>query len=206
MRSSSGSLIIDYKTGAVAGASGQLRDGYARQLKLYAYLEHEATEAWPTRGILIPFEGEPVDVAIDPGQCEALADDARAALAAYNAAVPGAPPARPAPAACAWCDAAAVCPAFWEACDPDWVAEGVNAGRGPIEFASVTPMGGLTLRFESRQGSLRGVTSVRAIDVREQPEATPRSQDVVALAGLRANRAASTYVPGPYLRMAIERS
>jgi hypothetical protein len=205
VRSRSETVVIDYKTGAVMDpGTGAVRDGYARQLKLYAYLEHEVTDLWPSRAVLVPFEGSTVNVEIDPQDCEALAADARTALAAYNALVPEPPPARPAPATCIWCHAAAACAEFWAACDLSWRDDGVVAGRGVVDLAKLTPLGGLTLRFESLQGSLQGSTRVRAIDPGGVEAPVPAPQDIVALVGLREDHASHSFLPGSNLRLRVE--
>jgi RecB family exonuclease len=198
-----GGTLVDYKTGvATDRATGELRDSYAGQLRLYAFLEHETRGVWPERAILLPFVGDPVEVSIDPDECEATAEDASAALAGYNLAAEGVPPATPTAAACCWCDAAAACPAFWDACDESWREEGVYAAQGAVEFAKATPLGGLSVRLTGARGSLRGELSIRGLDT--ELEAALPAGVTISLVGLRLDRAAGGLTPTPSLRIAIE--
>jgi hypothetical protein len=203
IRTGDGGILVDYKTGAaVDRETGELRESYARQLKLYSYLEHEVTGTWPTTAVLLPFVGKPLRLSIVPAECEAVATSARESLATYNAQVPGPPPAYPAPDACIWCDAAAACPRFWAACDPDWVSEGIRAGRGTVQEAIATPLGGLTVRFESRQGSIRGPTTVRGLDQSLESKLTQGS--TVGLVGLLAERGSQqAFSAGQNLRLQV---
>ncbi len=204
VRADEGSMIIDYKTGAaVDRETGELRESYARQLKLYSYLEHEVTGTWPTTSVLLPFVGTALRLPILPADCEAVATSARETLASYNKQVPHPPPAYPAPGACIWCDAAAACPRFWAACDADWAGEGIRAGRGTVEEAAATPLGGLTVRFDSIQGSIRGTTTVRGIDPNLQTRLTQGS--TVGFIGLIAERGSQqAFVAGQNLRLQVE--
>jgi RecB family exonuclease len=199
----SGSTLIDYKTGSATDrATGELRDSYARQLRLYAFLEHETRGVWPERAILLPFVGDPVEVSIDPDECEATAEAALAAVASYNLIAGSIPPATPSATACGWCDAAATCSAFWGACDERWLEAGVSAAQGPVVLAKATPLGGLSLQLASTRGSLHGELSVRGLDA--DLEAELPAGVTISLVGLRPDRAAGGLAPTPHLRIAIE--
>jgi PD-(D/E)XK nuclease superfamily len=199
----SGGALIDYKTGSATDrATGALRDSYARQLRLYAFLERETRGVWPDRAILLPFVGDPVEVEVDPDECAATAADALAALTSYNLIAGQVPPAMPSATACGWCDAAAACSAFWDACDEDWIDASVYAARGPVLLAKATPLGGLSLQVTSTSGSRHGDLSVRGLDAHLEAELPPGV--TVSLVGLSPDRATGGLTPTPHLRIAIQ--
>jgi len=95
-----------------------------RQLRIYAYLLHEATGQWAKRGILYPIAGPPVVVDLDASACRNEAEESVALLDRYNAeaakAQDPAALASPSPEACRWCPFKVLCPAFWAAADESW--------------------------------------------------------------------------------------
>lgn len=127
-----GDDIIDFKTGDIYETEDldtppALKQAYVRQLRLYAYLVHEAAARWPRRGLLYPIAGPPVEVELDPESCQKEAEEAVALLDQYNAAVAKAQRlsdlATPSPEACCWCPYKAICPAFWAAADETWAGQ-----------------------------------------------------------------------------------
>lgn len=130
VRQIDGELVIeDYKTGAILEAGGEtqaptVRESYRQQLLLYAAMHHDSAGVWPTRARLIPIEGEPVDIVIDPQEASALALAALTLLNTYNMAVTaGASPrdlARSSQETCKWCGYHGVCDAVWETMSPEW--------------------------------------------------------------------------------------
>ncbi len=137
--------VIDYKTGQVADKeSGAVKDAYARQLQLYAFLERERSGSWPTSAHLLPFSGQPVEVDVAPEQCEAVAEEAVELLDAFNATVPGHQPANASPGTCGFCPFSARCPALWASCGSSWAPDLVaTAGTAHDVFTTV---GGLVNR------------------------------------------------------------
>jgi hypothetical protein len=124
-----GEEIIDFKTGSIyetdeLDAPPALKEAYVRQLRIYAYLVHEAVGRWPRRGLLYPIAGSPVEVELDPAACTREAIEAVALLDRYNDALGrSADPADLAsasPDTCRWCPYKLACPAFWKSADPSW--------------------------------------------------------------------------------------
>lgn len=121
--------IVDFKTGNLyeeddGDSAPAVKQAYVRQLRIYAYLVHEATGKWARRGLLYPIAGPPVIVNLDPVACTTEAQEAVALLDQYNATVAKsedhAALASPAPDACRWCPYQAICPAFWMVADESW--------------------------------------------------------------------------------------
>jgi hypothetical protein len=129
-----GDEIIDFKTGNIyevadeEDTSPALKQAYVRQLRLYAYLIHEATGRWPRRGLLYPIAGPPVEIDVDPPACVQEATEAVALLDRYNAlAAQASDPAAlasPSPDACRWCPFKMLCPAFWGSVGEGWALDG----------------------------------------------------------------------------------
>lgn len=159
--------IIDYKTGrAVEEQSGAPLDSYARQLKLYSYLEHQTSARWPDSAHLFPFDRDPVEVPIKPSECDELAAKAMATMLEYNGLAPKSPPSRCSPEACRFCSFASVCPDFWDLCDESWKDQGVVAAGGPVARVVRTALGGTTIQFEATVGSV-GHTAVTVGNLNE---------------------------------------
>lgn len=131
-------VVIDYKTGDVHEHedSKVAKASYVRQLQIYAFLVSESTGTWPTRGVLVPMEGLPLEIELEPAACERIAEDALELMDCYNrqVRVEGAATglASPSPEACRWCPYQMLCPAFWEAADDSWTQLlGMVAAGGP---------------------------------------------------------------------------
>jgi hypothetical protein len=154
IRSTERHQIIDYKSGGVMDReTNQPREAYARQLQLYAFLEHHASGTWPTSAHLFPLQGAPVEIDIEPERCSELAAQALDELAAYNAMVPLTPQADPTPAHCRWCPHTTVCGPFWDACDEAW-APTLLAAAGHVTRSYGTPLGGVTVYLDVEVGSV----------------------------------------------------
>lgn len=135
--------ITDYKTGDVHehGDSNLAKASYVRQLQIYAFLVKECMGIWSTRGVLLPMEGPPVEIELEPAACERVAADALELLARYNREIQAggtaAALASPSPEACRWCPYQILCPAFWEIAGDFWIEPiGAAAVGGP---ASASP-------------------------------------------------------------------
>lgn len=198
VRSGGVPLIADYKTGAALERDSlQIVGRYRRQLLLYAALEHEATSQWPATAWLVPLEGKPEQVEVDPVEAAGTVADALALLDAYNSAAPGAQPASPAPGTCSACGFASRCPAFWAACDASWAPD-LLAVRGEVASVMPSTFGGRSLVVVPRGGSL-GHEPVRVRGVSDHAFAgaagiAPGAE--VAISGLRADPSGGCHVPG----------
>lgn len=144
-----GDAVIDYKTGDVFedGENEAVKASYVRQLQLYAFLVKEATGSSPRRGILLPMEGAPVEVSLDPTACEMIAQEALDLLEQYNDAISAGGQASelatPSPSNCRWCAYQLVCPAFWSAAGEEWREHGGAAAvGGPASSVPVPIHGG----------------------------------------------------------------
>ena len=121
-----GDTVIDYKSGEIYeyGSSTVAKASYVRQLQSYAFLIHACTGRWPSRGVLLPMEGPPFEVVLDPIACESCASDALERLEQYNCQVDAMASAiafaNPSPESCKWCPYQMVCPAFWKAAADGW--------------------------------------------------------------------------------------
>ena len=110
--------VIDYKTGDVFEHEERdfVEPSYVRQLQLYAFLVMESTGWWPSRGVLFPMEGPPVEIDLYSDDCESTAAEALELLDQFNRAVLDSDVGRlaqPSAETCRWCPFKLVCPAFW---------------------------------------------------------------------------------------------
>ena len=109
--------------------------------------------AWPQSAHLLPFSGSPtVTIPVEPAACEALADDARRLIAAFNAAVPGTQPATPSLQGCGYCPFPPQCDPFWAACGADWQPN-LLAVAGTVLDTFTTTGGDITLKLSSEAGN-----------------------------------------------------
>jgi len=187
--------IIDYKSGGVIDRdSKQPREVYVRQLQLYAFLEHEASGEWPATAHLVPLQGSPVEIDVDPDACTGLATQALQALDAYNDSVPATQPASPTPENCRWCSYPIICSAFWDRCDEAW-APAIAAAAGVVTHAFATPLGGMTAELQVTAGSLAEPSIViKNIDASEHVDAARLAPGVeVAAVGLVADQRGTGY-------------
>lgn len=131
----------------------RVREEYATQLRLYAYMLHEGRGIWPSRAVLIPLDGRPVEVAIDPDSCRAAADDARAVLAGFESIPLDKQPARPSPGACRFCPHAASCGPFAAALSLEWAPD-LLACVGSVQAVETSARGGTAIRVAVESGSV----------------------------------------------------
>jgi hypothetical protein len=151
--------IEDYKTGSLAdGETGDIKPQYRMQMLLYAVLEHEAAGVWPKRATLIPLQGAPVVIEIDPAEATAAAEAALAALGEYNrevdAGLPAIDLATPSPAACRFCPYAIECPAFWSSANHHWLEQGIVAVVGRIHGREESRLSTFNIRVKKTAGSV----------------------------------------------------
>ena len=155
--------VVDFKTGNVFEdeESDQVKAGYVRQLRLYAFLVKETLGWWPRRGVLLPMAGSPVVVELQPEECEAEAEEAIRLLDEYNEILGRtANPielASPSPASCRWCQYQLYCQAFWDAVKPDWTDSfhsAVIAGRAICSPHPIYGGSALSLSLHVEEGSV----------------------------------------------------
>jgi hypothetical protein len=169
-----GDAVLDFKTGSIYeyGEGDVVNASYVRQIYLYAFLIHETNGWWPARGVLIPMQGEPVEIDIDPATCESEVSEALSLLERYNEKVQAGgyagSLATPSPAACCWCPYQIICPAYWESANPSWEAD---HGWAAVEGAAVeAPRGifggsALALTVDAQRGTGQaGIIEIAPID------------------------------------------
>ncbi len=200
-----GDAVIDYKTGDIheQGDSSAAKASYVRQLQIYAFLVKERTGRWPTRGMLLPMEGPPLEVELEPAACERAAAEALNLLDRYNrkieAGVAPASLASPSPDACRWCPYQVLCPAFWAVAAESWSDQIGAAAIGGSAPAAPRPIHGgaaLALSLTADEGTgPRGEVGLAPLNPRVHPSlAQVMAGTRVRVTGL-ARRADGTVIP-----------
>lgn len=123
--------IRDYKSGSVYDGTPEgkhtVKEAYLRQLRLYGQLVRERQGRCPSKGKLLPMQGDPVEIRLDAATCATEAAEAVALLDAYNTHLKTAPSvsalASPAATTCRWCQYKTACPAFWANVSQTWTAD-----------------------------------------------------------------------------------
>jgi PD-(D/E)XK nuclease superfamily len=162
--------IEDYKTGSIfEEGTDELKVSYRKQLLLYAVLEQAESGIWPSQASLIPLEGEPETIEVDPDEALASADIAIAALDRYNSAIShdDALPAlgNPSHDACRFCPFASRCPAFWSAIDPSWGEAGILVVSGTLISLYDSRQDTFTIEIAVAAGSVSsGICLIRGLD------------------------------------------
>jgi len=132
-----GPKIVDYKTTA------KLTDDeiakHSRQIKFYAYLWRDESGEWPREGTLYyPVAGRECSFTIEPGECQAIADEARQEASSLDATFSKAPENLANPGeVCSWCDFRPWCEPFWRmqgalADDPAFFAGSMIGFEGSV--------------------------------------------------------------------------
>lgn len=202
-----GDAVIDYKTGEVheQGDTSVAKASYVRQLQIYGFLVKESTGRWPARGVLLPMEGPPLEVELEPLACERAAAEAVSLLDQYNRHIEaGVAPislASPSPDACRWCPYQVLCPAFWAAASESWSDKLRAAAVGGSASAAPRPIHGgaaLVLFLRSDEGTgPRGEVGLAPLN----PDVHTALAQMLANARVRATglarRADGTVVPTP---------
>lgn len=131
--------VIDFKTGSIFESEDPetIKAAYVRQLRLYAFLVHAQFGWWPKYGRLLPMDGAPVEIELDPSDCQAESELAIALLNQFNTLLADTTDAEslgsPSPKNCRWCPFQVLCPSFWDTADPTWEDEmGSIAVRGEL--------------------------------------------------------------------------
>lgn len=158
-----GDAVIEYKTGDIheQGDSSAAKASYVRQLQIYAFLVKERTGRWPTRGVLLPMEGPPLELELEPVACERAAAEAVTLLDQYNRKVEaGVAPsslASPSPDACRWCPYPVLCSGFWAAAGESWSDQIGSAAIGGFAPEAPRPIHGgaaLALSLAAEEGTV----------------------------------------------------
>jgi hypothetical protein len=200
-----GNAVIDYKTGDIhqQGDSSAANASCVRQLQIYAFLVKERTERWPARGVLLPMEGPPLEVELEPTACERAAAEAVSLLEQYNrkieAGVAPASLASPSPGACRWCPYQVLCSAFWAAAAESWSDQIGAAAIGGSASAAPKPIHGgaaLALSLTADEGTgPRGEVGLAPLNPGVHPSlAQVTAGTRVRVTGL-ARRADGTVIP-----------
>jgi hypothetical protein len=155
--------VVDFKTGDVFedGDQGQIKDSYLRQLRIYGFLVRETLGWWPRRGVLLPMTGSPVEVDLDPGECENEAQAAVRLLEEYNAAIglrqDPLDLASPSPTNCRGCPFQLYCPAFWSCVAPGWEKDlwsGAIEGRAQADPLPIYGGSALSVSIRVERGTV----------------------------------------------------
>lgn len=96
-------FVLDYKTGVVEDAEGNLQESVSQQLHIYAgmILQQQGLEI-PT-GYIVSMTAPPIKVQIDQRRATELLDEMLESMDKFNSALPALPPANPEPEICHWC-------------------------------------------------------------------------------------------------------
>ncbi len=114
--------VVDLKTAAID--PGDLPVAYRQQLQLYSWLWHETSGEWPADAAIELLDGTRLPVEIVPVECDALADEALAALGSFNRLVESGADfielAEPGIEQCRYCVFRGGCPRFLSEASEDW--------------------------------------------------------------------------------------
>lgn len=138
--------VIDFKTGAIVERASDevtftnVKQGYIRQLRIYAFLVNSVIGQWPRKAALWPLNGKPLEFDIHPDECVQEANEAVKMLTSYNSKLSSAASpldmSSPSPSKCSRCLFQILCPAFWEEVTADWLEE---LGNHTIEARVYAP-------------------------------------------------------------------
>jgi PD-(D/E)XK nuclease superfamily len=201
--------IQDYKTGAVLDSQdGDIKRSYRVQMLLYAVLEHEDNGVWPLRATLIPLEGQPVSIDIDPHEARHAAESCMRALDQYNAAVldgrPVADLGAASPQSCRFCPYAVRCPAFWDAIDRTWAEDGIRAIAGRLLACEMAELGTLAFKVEAQRGAASGEVWLYGLDPeRFSAGATASPGEWLAATSLIGAPASARFRPSEQTRLVV---
>lgn len=152
--------INDYKTGQILEAvdtaeTETLRETHRRQLLLYAALVYDEIGKWPTVARVIPLSGQPIEIAVEPAEALAEANDALHLLSMYNVAAASQDPqtlANPSSEHCHWCPYKGFCDPYWKAVNPDWNTPSSIEG---VLDTYTKGINGASLKLTIRAGTLQ---------------------------------------------------
>jgi hypothetical protein len=159
--------VEDFKTGSIyeAGADDSapsLREGYRRQVLLYAAMVFERLGLWPVRGRVLGVGGDEEIVAVDPRAASQCVNAAIELLEKYNHRLSHTTDpielATPSEEACGFCRHQVRCPAYWQAVSSDWV--GHLSLRGTVLRRQRTQTGLFAFEVQVEGGTIRPGRSV----------------------------------------------
>lgn len=198
-------LLVDYKSGIDREESTgkPLIADYERQLQLYGYVLHDNFGMWPERAVVLPLDGEAIDVAVNPSACKSAADQAHTALATCNVPDYQAPPS-PSPAACRFCQHLLACDAFLKQCTEEW-AQDFRCAIGEVSNTEVATNGTVSLALSATAGSVRGQIAIISIEPQAHPEARELDTGtVVSASGIfPANGTGTAYKLNDWSRLIV---
>jgi hypothetical protein len=180
-------LVQDYKTRRISPEQPlEPTEAEVRQLRLYAYLANENGGRVKRGAIVLP-NGTELEVTLSAEDCAREAQQARAALAAFNAAIQAkttfAALAAPSAEACDHCPCRMLCEPYWRQAQEAWRRGPWVNIRGRIASAETAHLQGtplLTLQISAVTGTLQA----DQIAIEHLPQAWfPALADVAALAG-----------------------
>ncbi|MFB0562930.1 MAG: PD-(D/E)XK nuclease family protein [Candidatus Lokiarchaeia archaeon] len=116
---SEGSVIIDYKTGSIIDdKTGEPKEDYQLQLKLYAALYFEKYNKWPNKLLLVGIDQSVHEVTFTDAGCKRLLGQAKKLIGDTNKLIlSGLSPqdfATPSPKACRYCLFRPGCKQYWQ--------------------------------------------------------------------------------------------
>jgi hypothetical protein len=188
------SEVIDYKTGLATEDDWRVSEREARQLNLYVYLASEAGLSL-SRGTIIRGNGATATIDVAPAAAEAEAQNARDALAAYNASLEGRTfydLARPTPDNCHMCPCIPMCEPFWAASDPTWQEScGIHVEGAVVALERSTMQATALVSLEVEVS--RGTVGAAKVSVEQVPllwatadgDREPRVGDVIRIVDAR---------------------
>jgi hypothetical protein len=152
--------LVDYKSGAITD-SDLPKEDYVNQLYFYAYLLLENYGVYPRSLTLTGKNLESVKLDVSEDRSRELAQEMRALLATYNAAI--SQPysldkfTNPSSDNCVFCDAKPVCSRFWEAAGSMELPPWANSIIGiQSSLMGRSKRGGCTLDLDVERGTIKG--------------------------------------------------
>lgn len=172
-----GAHLIDLKTGQVTNADGRVKEEYGQQLKLYAALHYQKTNAWPASLTLRTADGLDWPLAWTPDECLALLAEALSLHAQINTLIRqgarGEALAKPEPDTCRCCLFRPACPHYRHARQSSPQKEWPADARGHLEQQTRQGNGQWQLRLldDGATTYLRGLSPERQSFLSDPPAA-----------------------------------
>ena len=127
--------VVDLKSGI---GQKEMTSGQRRQLLIYTWLVGRAAGRVPDDLVILDVKGEEHVVPVAADAVQAVVDEAKSAVAAFNAVIAGPRvPGSPEPEVCRWCEFRVVCGDFWEARESDWPTHDIAGAVTAVEGARV---------------------------------------------------------------------
>lgn len=155
--------IIDYKTGKVLDETGNPKEEYVLQLKLYAALYHENVGKWPDKLMLMGVDRSKHELSFDSEECNKLMESLSSTLREVNEKIAGNFPifdlASPSPKSCRYCGYRPSCTPYWN--NRDDSGQWPNDLRGEIVEKVQSKIGliRLVIKNGDKKYIVRGLTN-----------------------------------------------